>query len=894
MNKEEVIQLAEDVGGKPGRLIAELATSVVKYVESKEKRRKEKISNLCKPGIMGAQYNDVLLNNFVKIRFSYYGTDETASVKDILRETERERYARNIIITGPAGIGKSTVLKWLYVNADVKGYSSLYVPARFFNQDQFEYNSFKEVLETLDSLIREEKDGEEKCVIFIDGLDELNCLKGKRNEFDDIIDFVNERNRRGKFKFIISTRPEHFAFQKRIKKRDTKKTLDNYLVFQAKPLSRKEAYLVCKSLGKLMMHEKELKGTAHFVGKWPDGQLLSKREYLKLLKTYLNAQDPETSLFSIPLLCRYAYPIICDWNGNMYQASFYSNNNKSHQIQIAIRACTKWEFHDFWEGPTDSGDGLKLFHEYEAKVNSFLTKVAGKMGRQDYISKEEWERLSKKCNLTLNESYCVLQEYDVDKISFAHASFKDYYMAMYYVGVLERHLSRGSIMGSENAEILSRLLWQNSEFSIMYVERLSGSKNPVIRRIINHISCQHDSEWIAKLASGEIWYMFKPDEPFTIKEYLSVFPLGAVHYSNITFNTKVITQLEKTGILEVNDTKLLRDCSCDKICHGLQLHGVIISPAHRDEIKQTSESFYIIDDGALYHVDEYWHRGITWEYIQGILGNKFPQYFDGTMTASDILSIDEVRRELQMQQYNSEVAHLNESLFLIQWIRDTISYIGIEKRYWCLFYSGALYVYEMMPQNEEKINELFSHGIDKSFEEFVSIYGKYCSMLKDLETIVDECRFCDAETLTPAFSANQLVEHKYVFNILCKYYSIHWRNLTILQKGYSYISKQDAEINMLMSANTLLDEYEDVEEWFNNNGNDKLNLIFSDEKLVSLYILGDGERMVNLARSTMSLCEEYDHREGIEFRKFLISDDTSFVGEDYQKVHEFCKKHIWI
>ena len=206
------------------------------------------------------------------------------------------------------------------------------------------------------------------------------------------------------------------------------------------------------------------------------------------------------------------------------------------------------------------------------------------------------------------------------------------------------------------------------------------------------------------------------------------------------------------------------------------------------------------------------------------------------------------------------------------------SLLGKGKKYWCLFDSGILYVYEKIPQNEKVINELFYNGMRSAFLEYVTTYGLYRAVIKDIELATKECQFLDVESLIPTISAKEYLVNKGTRNILRRYYYIHWNNLCMLSDPDRFASTGFLGGDTMLKRENLLNIYQEVEEWPEYSENDKLFLMFSDEKLITWYLLGKGDEMVELAQSTMGLCEKYNHEKGIEFRNFLISDDTSFTN----------------
>ncbi len=191
------------------------------------------------------------------------------SIRKVKKEIESRRYLKkNIIITGQAGVGKSTALKWLFVNSNVPESNYIYLYAKMFD----EMKSLDEVLLEIESIIPDDK-----CsIIFFDGLDELKCIKGNVYEFNKFINFFdknsNYRYNKPICKFVISTRPEHFGFNNMIIKNNSERSLDNYLIVELQILTKKEAFKICKSIKKMYEFDRE-NGLSHFTNKWPSEEM---------------------------------------------------------------------------------------------------------------------------------------------------------------------------------------------------------------------------------------------------------------------------------------------------------------------------------------------------------------------------------------------------------------------------------------------------------------------------------------------------------------------------------------------------------------------------------------------------------------------------------------------
>lgn len=898
--KMNAVRLAEGLGGNRGKVLVELGSYIVSGMLARSESRKKRADILCRPGTVGWQYNLPVLNNFVNRRFTYYGEEKPVNINKIRTEIERQRYARNIILTGPAGSGKSTALKWLFLNSNMKGYTFLYLHAKMFNNKQDKYNSLQDVLGDIKATIEDSIESEKgivKCVIFFDGLDELNCIQGTSSEFDELIEFFNERSCQEHYKFVISTRPEHFSFQKMIKEKYSKKTLDNYAVFEIEMLTKKESLLVCKSIEVLSKHENNtLPGVSHFQDKWPARSkaksALSKAQYLHLLKEYLEKTTSEMSLLRSPLLCRYAYPIIREWNTQGHDGTDQSYTTQSALIRYALHAYIKWEFHDNYSQPTEGGEGKTLLLNYENKVFDFLTQIAGLMGLEDHISKQKWKEQAKEKKIHGNAAFCALQEYDDESMEFIHPMFKDYFLAIYYAK------AHGKKHGIRSADFknLTYLLKSNTEFSIMYVEQLAESKGRLVKRVLTFLLqgiAGKNFKILAELARGNTWYIYTSDSPFTVEEYLRIFPHGGLKYNGIFFDRKVLDKLFSTGILETENIEDLINCKINKISSNISIKGVVNIPIYWKGFKHTKRSFYIVNNKCYINIGGYWMQNTYGKDLRDILRREEFQEKLSKSTATTAQIDAVIQDAIREKKIQDEFRRSNEDSELRQRINYITTFIGANESYWCLFDEGALYVYRIIPENERLMNELFREGLSKNFSDYLSLYGEYTAIMEPNDELIYRARFCETRSLSLTFDASQSVVNPNT-TVLSSYYSIHWKNLKLLKTARNKDGNLREDINRLLDIYIILAYYKVADESLKNFPNEKLKLFLKDEELITYYAMGDGDNMVALAEETLELCEKYQHEMGIALRKFLIADNTGFTGEDFEKVYKFARNYIWL
>lgn len=215
--REIIEDAAENKWGKSGKYIVDIGFFIIDTAQNRRVIRKQKLNIFRNKSYdMSYLYNEVILKNFVTRNFRYYESNENISIRKVKAEIESKRYfQRNIIITGQAGTGKSTALKWLFLNSNAHKCNYIYLYAKMFDERE----SLDEVLLDIEGIIPNDK----SSIIFFDGLDELKCIKGNVYEFNKFINFFDKNSNheydKPYCKFVISTRPEHFGFNNLIIKK---------------------------------------------------------------------------------------------------------------------------------------------------------------------------------------------------------------------------------------------------------------------------------------------------------------------------------------------------------------------------------------------------------------------------------------------------------------------------------------------------------------------------------------------------------------------------------------------------------------------------------------------------------------------------------------------------
>lgn len=838
VNAKEYIEL--------GKTVIDVGAIVIRAAQKKKKIKSDKLRALSNKGYdMSYQYNRVILENFVARKFQYYGKNRTKkiSISRVKREIESRRYPqKNIIIVGSAGIGKSTVLKWLFLNSNARNCDYIYLYAKMFSK----CDKLKDVLDAITKIIP----ADNPSVVFLDGLDEMNCIKGENHELQQLLSFFDHhsspiRNRLD-CKFVISTRPEHFEFNDMIINKNIEDSTSNYAIFEMEDLTSNESYRICKSIKKLWEYDQK-EEYKNFLDKWPskkeDGYLTEK-EYIDLLKKYIKNVEMGRSLLKSPLLCRYAYQIICEWNYQDKKELEQMHNTQCERIQKVLKICIKWEFHDGYTGQTESRKGKKLLEIYSQQVISFLTDIAGEMGSEESIERKYWYKLKNKSGIkNINKVYCGLQEDEDGNLRFIHQSFKNFFLARYYVLMLNNR--------KENNEFI-HLLELSSELAVMYIELLMKEGNALAKKVCNDILSRknEDINRLAEYARGTLRFIYNTERSFTAADFFTVFPYGKFLYAGIELDKDKFEELKINGILKIKNLNILRDYTESAMYLALGINIIGLELECRN-MRTFSFHFWIYENENL-------HR------INGV----------------EINPLDPVKRK--------ELAYIGhqEHVVIFDALNKMIHIMGNKKRYWCFFDEETLFFYQMINKNEGKMASLFINGCIKDSRIFATFYGIYKAMVSDKNMAIQIGSFSRVCNIPFSFCAKDRITNNNE-DPLVHYYIIH---VNILQLLKIKIELHDGK-NYEDAAQKLDIELTEISK---NNSNDKLKLYLADEQLFIYYLLEWREKMVKLAQVTLELCKKYEHSEGIMFREFLIRDDVYFKVDDLHKVYIFAKDYIWI
>lgn len=886
-----LINFAEAFGGDKTKLVVDAGTKVANKIKGKREEYERRVS-LLEDSLydMSWKYIKAILNNFVQRKIRFYGGQTDTTIQALKTEIEHPKHSRPrpIILIGRAGIGKSTALKWLFLNSYATKYEYVYLRASQFKN----CNSLETVLAEIKNILS----GKEKCIVFFDGLDELACVHGTTGELDLLLDFFDGRGdtyiENANHRFVVSTRPEHFDFYQYFQRKQGNMGADRYQLYEFLPLTADEAFRVCKSIKKLNQVDSQELG-AHFRDKWPskDGHSpLTERQYLRRLKQYLQQTDYKNSQLTSPLLCRYAYQVICEWEPKSQTEPNTQYLSQSSSIRLTLGAYIKWEFHDSYKFHAGGGEGKIQLEKYKTAVFDFLTDVAEQMGTDNDISKEQWLNLKKDKKLGINSALCVLYENDHGQYSFIHQSFQEYFLARCLV-----LKSRRSKVRSQ----LEALLKSNLEFALMYVEQLAEIGTALEKRICSHILNQEAEDKFERLleyALGGRHFLWKPDVHFSVEDYFKVFPNGVCKYAGTIFTLDRLNKLRETGTLETPEADYIAGRSPSDISKKIRITAIQMHQGINSVFVHTTTSFQCFCQERICPVGGFWSRTYKSDEILRILERQLLQgsISQERLTSNELLHNEVISSVYQEKRRLDFKRKIKERLTLYHWITQCAQFLGSKENYWCLFDGETLHTYQMTPENESKICALFQSGFQKRYIDYLSLYGEYRALTEAKETLLEKFALRHIQNIQVVFDSSKSIQQNK--NLFHEYYRVHWKNAQLFERkrekrAFFQGDGQEQDIYLVREILEIFVNAERDPEFLQS---EKLQLCYSDERLLTYYLMEEGDRMVELAENTMELCKKYCHEKGILLRTFLINEDTTFNGADFEELQKFTNEYIWI
>ena len=198
--------------------------------------------------------------------------DSVKTVKDLLGIAKRQ----SVLLIGKAGSGKSTALRWIYLN--------ICNHATYIRMSNLSSKSAESIFEFFNEKLNDNQ------MVFLDGIDELDLCVADNKFVTSLTEYLVSRN----IQFIISARVDHFdGFESLMNRYFSKKAIthrDGILVYEILGFTSKqfvEAAMIVK-----LLHKAD---SSHFGNKFPNDE--SRKKYRKRLKlAYTN-----NSISQVPL-----------------------------------------------------------------------------------------------------------------------------------------------------------------------------------------------------------------------------------------------------------------------------------------------------------------------------------------------------------------------------------------------------------------------------------------------------------------------------------------------------------------------------------------------------------------------------------------------------------------
>ncbi|PKP20084.1 MAG: hypothetical protein CVU05_09885 [Bacteroidetes bacterium HGW-Bacteroidetes-21] len=172
---------------------------------------------------------------------------------------------KKAIIVDSGGMGKSTIMKWLFINAikENKGIP-IFVELRLLSEKNTLINEIISQINPLDKIVSQsiilKMISKGNFIFFFDGYDEIK-ISERKTVTKDISEFISKAN---KNEFIITSRPEN-----------VEGIFGDFQTFHIKPLTNQEAYKLIEKIGDYNERSKAL------IKKLQESDLKNIKEFLK-------------------------------------------------------------------------------------------------------------------------------------------------------------------------------------------------------------------------------------------------------------------------------------------------------------------------------------------------------------------------------------------------------------------------------------------------------------------------------------------------------------------------------------------------------------------------------------------------------------------------------------
>lgn len=311
--------------------------------------------------------------------------------------------SNKVIITGTGGIGKSILMKHLFLNSIDKGIKiPIFIELRDMN-DLKQINLFDYIYESVVSLhlnLKKEyfKDTLDngKYLILLDGFDELkgNLTDNLRKEIESFADQFHKNS------FIVSSRPS-----------DTYVGWDNFSEFSAKSMTKKQAISLVKKIG----YDRDISN-----------------KFIEQLDKVL--YDKYHSFASIPLLLNIMLLTfengleIPDKVNDFYESAYNALFQKHDSLKSGFKRALKTNLNSSEFKKHLSYISFKSFFEAKIDMNhgeliDYINLSKNKFPEIKHFDPEDYI-------LDLTDAVCMMMK-DGLKYKYSHRSFQEYFAAMY-------------------------------------------------------------------------------------------------------------------------------------------------------------------------------------------------------------------------------------------------------------------------------------------------------------------------------------------------------------------------------------------------------------------------------------------------------------------------------
>ncbi len=878
MNTEEAKNIAEVLynSGNIGNAIVTTGYTIAKAVIRHKRDKIERFQVITSNGIGRPEYGEILQKKYFVDRICFDKNQSPQKLKHIKARIENDKFNDNhIMLVGASGLGKSTALRWLFLNVSSKRFDHLaYFPASFFQ----DCNDINEIIQK----VKDNTNNIGRCVLFIDGVDELKCITGNEKDLTDLceglIQLTVTRRQSDKYinnighTIVMSTRPEHFGFSQTLKTKKEKMSYSRFSVYWFLPMNRNESEEMCIRTIKRYMEKNKDTTMADYQDKSPkDRKELS--QYYKQLHRYLKEDNKNSRFVSVldnPMLCRYSYAVIMNSRfKNKISADEMSEAKKREEV---IHSVIGWEYHD---GQSTKGKAVSKNDEKgienENRVLSFLASmafIADSDGKN--IDKDEWNKQRKIHNISINNSLCFLEENSDGYLAFTNRLFYEYCLAKWYALCDKEILFKDDAING-----FTKLLMQK-EFAEMYLEFI---ENEECICQLKEINCMYD---LFEFLQGGVELFYDEKMDATIEKILLFFPLSTLVYCNINFTYDLIVKIRKTSMLEIIHNDFIR-CNINKITENDIDIICLISPNIKC-ISAVEHNFCVFYNNKVHNI-----YGCTKQSIPEI---EFQDSFFKKQIRGGLLEDKDkiMYRMYQEWKFETEKRMKISTRSITNIVKDISFVFGTENCLWCIYDGRHLTIYKKTQMNSVALSKYFKQNSHyNSLDDYVYSYFIYISFFtknNDLQNLerydVRNFEF----SFTHCIMQNDTIDISK--EIMSRYYDLWWYNRRL------------AEVNSKAAIYKIpiINEYNILDKLVIDINSGLVRIAISDEKIITFMLLQDFDELHNVALDSLGFCEENNYMEGMEVRKRIIeSKDLDNNEKNYelnQLVLDLLGNSIWV